>query len=198
MRRGSLPSRLLALALLVVLALGIVRLIALPALAAYQEATASIEQSQTLLKRYRALAAQRPELEERLAAQQEAEVGSGAYLKGASDALAAAALQDQVRTIIAGAGGELRSTQILPVQPAGPESSMRRASLRLQLAVDIEGMQQLLYKLETAEPYLFVDDLNIRERRLRRLRDEEETQPLLDVDLEVSGFLRPAKDGAET
>jgi general secretion pathway protein M len=194
MRRGSLPSRLLAVALLLVAVLALVQLLVLPVLAAYRETAASIEQSQTLLQRYRALAAQRPRLEEELATQQKAEVASIAYLEGASDALAAAALQDQVRAIITRAGGDLRSTQILPVEPAGPESSVRRASLRLQLAVDVEGLQQLLYELETSEPYLFVEDLNIRERSLRRLRDEEDEAPVLDVSLEVSGYMRAAGD----
>lgn len=194
MRRGSLPSRLLAVALLLVAGLALVQLLVLPVLAAYRETAASIEQSQTLLQRYRALAAQRPRLEDELASQQKAEVASVAYLEGASDALAAAALQDQVRAIITRAGGELRSTQILPVEPASPESSVRRASLRLQLAVDVDGLQQLLYELETSEPYLFVEDLNIRERSLRRLRDEEEEAPVLDVSLEVSGYMRAAGD----
>jgi general secretion pathway protein M len=195
-RRGSLPSRLLAVALVLLAGLALVRLLVLPVLAAYGETAASIEQSQTLLQRYRALAAQRPRLEEELAAQRKAEVASVAYLEGESDALAAAALQDQVRAIITRAGGELRSTQILPVEAAGPETSVRRASLRLQLAVDVAGLQQLLYELETSEPYLFVDDINIRERRLRRLRDEEEEAPVLDVSLEVSGYMRGPGDGA--
>jgi general secretion pathway protein M len=194
MRRGSLPSRLLAVALLLVAVLALVQLLVLPVLAAYRETAASIEQSQTLLQRYRALAAQRPQLEEELAAQQKAEVASVAYLEGTSEALAAAALQDQVRAIITRAGGDLRSTQILPVEPAGPESSVRRASLRLQLAVDVDGLQQLLYELETSEPYLFVEDLNIRERSLRRLRDEDDQAPVLDVSLEVSGYMRAAGD----
>jgi general secretion pathway protein M len=194
MRRGSLPSRLLAVALLLLAGLALVQLLVLPVLAAYWETAASIEQSQTLLQRYRALAAQRPELEEELAAQQKAEVASVAYLEGTSEALAAAALQDQVRVIITRAGGDLRSTQILPVEPAGPESSVRRASLRLQLAVDVDGLQQLLYELETSEPYLFVEDLNIRERSLRRLRDEDDEAPVLDVSLEVSGYMRAAGD----
>jgi general secretion pathway protein M len=195
-RRGSLPSRLLAVALVLLAGLALVRLLVLPVLAAYADTAASIEQSQTLLQRYRALAAQRPRLEEELAAQRKAEVASVAYLEGESDALAAAALQDQVRAIITRAGGELRSTQILPVEAAGPETSVRRASLRLQLAVDVAGLQQLLYELETSEPYLFVDDINIRERRLRRLRDEEEEAPVLDVSLEVSGYMRGPGDGA--
>jgi general secretion pathway protein M len=195
-RPGSLPSRLLAVALLLLLGLALVRLVVLPVLAAYQETAASIEQSQILLQRYRALAAQRPRLEQELARQQKAEVASIAYLRGESDALASAALQDQVRAIITRAGGELRSTQILPVEPAGPETSVRRASLRLQLAVDVAGLQQLLYELETSEPYLFVDDINIRERRLRRLRDEEGEAPVLDVSLEVSGYMRGPGDGA--
>ena len=196
MRRGSLVSRMLALALLVALVFGAVRLIALPVADAYQQAAQSIAQSQTLLQRYQALAAERPQLEERVAAQREATVTSAAYLEGESDALAGAALQDQVRTIIARAGGELNSTQILPVAPAGPDNSVRRASLKLQLTVDIEGLQQLLYELETAEPYLFVDDLIIRERRLRRLRDGAGEELMLDVSFEISGYLRAA--GART
>jgi general secretion pathway protein M len=196
MRRGSLPSRLLALTLVLLAGLALVRLLVLPVLAAWQETAASIEQSQTLLQRYRALAAQRPQLERELGNQRRAEIANVAYLQGESDALASAALQDQVRAIITRAGGELRSTQILPVEPAGPETSVRRASLRLQLAVDVEGLQQLLYELETSEPYLFVEDLNIREQRLRRLRDEEEEAPILDVSLEVSGYMRAAGDGA--
>ena len=196
MRRGSLVSRMLALALLVALVFGAVRLIALPVADAYQQAAQSIAQSQTLLQRYQALAAERPQLEEQVAAQREATVTSAAYLEGESDALAGAALQDQVRTIIARAGGELNSTQILPVAPAGPDNSVRRASLKLQLTVDIEGLQQLLYELETAEPYLFVDDLIIRERRLRRLRDGAGEELMLDVSFEISGYLRAA--GART
>lgn len=196
MRRGSLVSRMLALALLVALVFGAVRLIALPVADAYQQAAQSIAQSQTLLQRYQALAAERPQLEEQVAAQREATVTSAAYLEGESDVLAGAALQDQVRTIIARAGGELNSTQILPVTPAGPDNSVRRASLKLQLTVDIEGLQQLLYELETAEPYLFVDDLIIRERRLRRLRDGAGEELMLDVSFEISGYLRAA--GART
>lgn len=196
MRRGSLVSRMLALALLAALVFGAVRLIALPLAEAYQQAAQSIAQSQTLLQRYQALAAERPQLEERVAAQREATVTSAVYLEGESDALAGAALQDQVRTIIARAGGELNSTQILPVAPAGPDDSVRRASLKLQLTVDIEGLQQLLYELETAEPYLFVDDLIVRERRLRRLRDGAGEELMLDVSFEISGYLRAA--GART
>lgn len=190
MRRGSPLSRALAFALLLLAGVAALRLIVLPVLAVYHEATASIEHSRMLLRRYRTLAAQRPQLEGQLAAQQRAAAESAAYLEASSDALAAAALQDRVRTLIERADGELRSTQTLPVQTAGPKGGIDRVGIRLQLVVDLEGLKQLLYESETTEPYLFVDGLSIRGRHLGRQDTETEDRALLEVDLEVFGYRR--------
>lgn len=193
LRRGSLLSRLLAVGLLAGVLLAGYGLVLAPVIAAYQEVSRQIEESQLLLQRYRSLASQRPELSARLADLEQQAPKVGGYLKGPSDALAAAELQDHARAVIEGAGGSLRSTQILPVSAADSNVPMRRATLRIQLGIDITGLQKVLYQLETGQPYLFVDELTVRQQRMRRRSKEPEQEPVLDVSFEVFGYVRGAE-----
>jgi general secretion pathway protein M len=188
---GSLLSRTLAIALLAVALLGGYRLIVAPLLTAYQEGGSSIEQAKTLLQRYRALAEQRPQLAKRLAEQQERAAAAAGYLEGPSDALAAAQLQDRVKSVVETAGGELRSTQILPAQSIEGDLGFRRTAVRVQIIVTIEGLAATLYELETGQPYLLIDDVTVRQERVRRRRrSAPESEPMLDVNLELFGYLR--------
>jgi general secretion pathway protein M len=187
---GSLLSRTLALVLLALALLGGFRLVVAPLVAAFQDNASRIEQAEALLQRYLALAEQRQAMSERLATQQELAASAAGYLQGPSDALAAAQLQDRVKSVIEGAGGELRSTQILPAVVIDGDAGIRRAALRVQFAVTIEGLAETLYELESGQPYLLIDQLSVREQRARRRRsDEPETEASLDISLELSGYL---------
>ena len=188
---GSLLSRTLAVVLLGVALLGGARLVVAPLLAAWRDAAAEIEQAEFLLQRYRALAEQRTALADRLAEQQELAASAAGYLQGPSDALAAAQLQDRVKTVVEGAGGELRSTQILAASAVEVDATIRRTALRVQFVVTIAGLAETLYELETGQPYLLIDELTVREQRTRsRRRNEPETETQLDVSLELSGYLQ--------
>jgi general secretion pathway protein M len=190
---GSLLSRTLAVVLLGAALLGGARLVVAPLLAAWRDAAAEIEQAEFLLQRYRALAAQRPAMAEQLEEQQKLAATAAGYLQGPSDALAAAQLQDRVKTVVEGAGGELRSTQILAATPVEIDPTIRRTALRVQFVVTIAGLAETLYELETGQPYLLIDELTVREQRTRsRRRDEPETEAQLDVSLELSGYLQAA------
>jgi general secretion pathway protein M len=192
LRQGSLLSRVLAASLLGAALVAGYALIVAPVLSAYRDVSQEIEERQLLLARYRGLAGQRPELSARLADLEQQEAKLGGYLKGSSDALAAAELQDHARGVIEGAGGSLRSTQILPVAPVDSKVPVRKAALRIQFGIDIEGLQKVLYQLETRQPYLFVDQLTVRQQRMRRSSKEAEPEPLLDVSFEVFGYVRGA------
>jgi general secretion pathway protein M len=187
---GSVLSRTLAIVLLCIALLGAYRLVAAPLMIAYREGETSIEQAKELLQRYQALAEQRSLLADRLAKQQERAGSAAGYLKGPSDALAAAQLQVRVKSVVGGAGGELRSTQILPASPLEGGLGFRRAALRVHFVVTIEGLRTTLYELETGQPYLIIDDVTIRQERVRRRRNEPEQEPILDVSLELFGYLR--------
>jgi general secretion pathway protein M len=114
------------------------------------------------------------------------------YLEGPSDALAAAQLQDRVRGVVEAAGGELRSTQIMPAEPVDASPGTRRATLRVQLMVAIDGLAEILYDLESGQPYVLIDELAVRSQRIRRLSGGPGGPPLLGVSLQLSGFVRAA------
>jgi general secretion pathway protein M len=188
---GSALSRTLAVVLLGLALLGAHRLIVAPLVIAYRDGEASIEQSKELLQRYEALAEQRSLLADHLAEQQERAASVAGYLTGPSDALAAAQLQDRVKTVVEAAGGELRSTQILPAEQLEGDLGFRRTTLRVHFVVTIEGLEKTLYEIETGQPYMIIDDVTVRRERVRRRRrNDPEREPMLDVSLDLFGYLR--------
>ena len=187
---GSLLSRTLAVVLLGIALLGAYRLVIAPLVTAYRDGQSRIEQAKELLQRYEALAEQRSLLADRLAEEQERAASAAGYLTGPSDALAAAELQDRVKSVVEGAGGELRSTQILPAEELEADLGFRRTTLRVHFVVTIDGLEETLYELETGQPYLIIDEVTVRQERARRRRSEPQAQPMLDVSLELFGYVR--------
>jgi len=196
LRHGSAVSRLLALALLAAVPVLAYLLVLQPVIAAYRDAGAAITQGQRLLQSYRERAEQHPQLARLLAEEDERAAKVTGYLKAVDDALAAAELQERVKGVVEGAGGELRSAQGLKVEPVDAVAGVRRAGLRVRFTADIESLATILYDLEIGEPYLFVDGLSVREpRRQRRRRDEPEEAPQLDVMVDLYAYVRDARAG---
>lgn len=190
LRPGSLLARALALALLAAAVAGGYLLVVVPVLDAYRETADAIEQAETVLQRQRALAAQRPLLIARIEEEKEQAEAIAGYLQGPSDALAAAQLQDRLKAVVEAAGGELRSTRILPAEAVEASPGTRRTALQVQMIVTIEGLAEVLYGLEAGQPYLLIDELSVRNQRERRRRGEAVPETTLDVNLRLSGFVR--------
>jgi general secretion pathway protein M len=193
LQRGSLLSRVLALVLLGALLTGAYVLLIAPVVELYRATDEAIESSETLLQRHRMLAAQRSDLSARLDEEKAQAAAIAGYLEGPSDPLALAQLQDLVKGVIEAAGGELRSTQTLPAQTVDISPGTRRATLRVQMVVAIDGLAAILYDLESGQPYILIDELSVRSQRTRRrLGSTSEAAPLLEITLELSGFVRAA------
>jgi general secretion pathway protein M len=188
----SLLSRALALTLLGSVLVGAYVLVIAPVIELYRTTDDAIESAETLLQRHRALAAQQSELSARLDEEKEQAAAIAGYLEGPSDALAAAQLQDRVKGVVEAAGGELRSTQILPAEAVDGGPGTRRATLRVQMVVAIDGLAEILYDLESGQPYVLIDEVAVRGQRTRRLGGDSEAAPLLDISLQLSGFVRAA------
>jgi general secretion pathway protein M len=189
---GSLLSRVLALTLLCAVLGGAYVLVLAPIVELFRMTDDAIETAETLLQRHRALAAQLSELSARLDEKREQAAAIAGYLEGPSDALAAAQLQDRVKVVVESAGGELRSTQILPAQAIDASPGTRRATLRVQVVVSIDGLAEILYHLESDQPYVLIDQLAVHSQRARRGGRQPDAAPLLDVGLQLSGFVRAA------
>ncbi len=182
-------SRLAALALSAGVAFALYVFVAAPIVVGYAETDAAVAQAAELLERYRRIAAARPALQERLDALKSRQSEIGTYLSGGTDALAGAELQELVNATVAKGGGGLRSVQILPVKA---DSGFRRIGVRVQMTATIAQVLRVLHGFEAGSTLLFVDNLEVSNRRARRRRNQPvEMDPTLLVRLDLFGYLRP-------
>lgn len=91
----------------------------------------------------------------------------GAVLDGASDALAAAALQGRLQEMAAHAGAPLSSAEALPGEAAG---AWRRIGVRVAVNAPWPAVVRLLQAIGSAGPRMLVDDLQLRAPPLLLLR----------------------------
>ncbi len=184
-RRGQF----MAVAILLILLLLSYQLVALPAFEAFYEREDAIQDTQNQIRRYRHLLAQAPALEsfsERYARQQPL---TPLLLTGNNPALAGAVLQQSLQDLAARHQVRVLS---LRTRPAEEESHFERIAVEARMQSNIIGLRDLLYDIEQAEPYLFVENLAIRTRPQRRRRTGQDTQSLLDTRLVVYGLRSPA------
>ena len=190
---SSMFTRLAAIALLVAVIAVVYGVGVAPLLSAHGKADRAIAEANELMSRYQLVAARRDTLEAQLQALRADRSMVGIYLDGDTDALAAASLQEVVNATVEGTGGRLRSIQILPAQDDG---KFRRISVRAQMSATIVQLARLLYAFEASKTYLFIDNLDVANRRARRRRDQEiEMDPTLVVRLDLSGYMRPEVGG---
>jgi general secretion pathway protein M len=136
------------------------------------------------LTRYRMLAAEEPAVRERLEAFKQRNQGSELYLKGETPTLAGAELQERVKSVVESSGGTLVSTQTMP---EAEEQGLVRVSVKVRMRADVEGVQKVLYGLETGRPLVFLENVLVRSRVVRRRGVVNISE--LDVSFDVTGYM---------
>ena len=63
--------------------------------------------------------------------------------------------------------------------------------MRVQLTANLPSLARILYSLEAAKPFVFIDNLDIKNRRVRRTAKEQNDNPELVVRFDLFGYLRP-------
>lgn len=181
LRRG------LALAILIAVLGAAWSLGAVPLLESFRDYREDADQSRLLLARYARLGAGLADLEARRAELDRRRQTGGRVLAAASPALAAAQLQNDVKRLIGGHGGSLKSTQVIA---GGMDGPFRKVTVRVSMNADIESLQRIFYGLETAHIYRFVENVEIRARvGRRRVAAGTATTPL-DVRFDVFAYMR--------
>jgi len=181
-------SRTAALSLLVFVIGALYLLLVSPVLEAYRSTDEASQEVLEQLARYEHISKTNPNRKaelEKLAKQQSR---SGVYLAGDTDALAAAGLQEDVSAKIKKNGGKVRSMQILPVKTDG---DFKRVSVRVQLMATLGSFARILYALESGKPYVFIDNLDVKNRRARKAKKGTQEDPELVIRFDLYGYLRP-------
>ena len=112
------------------------------------------------------------------------------YFNGqATDALASAEMQEFIKKTIVDAGGQLNSTQALPVSN---KDAFKRITVSVRMTGNSQVLQSVLYKLETSEPLIIINQIDIRPMRgtrnkvTRQIEDSNE----LNVNFQAVSFMR--------
>ena len=196
----NLPSgptgRLLALALVLIPLALLFRLALVPAWNAYQTQGERIAIARDQLSKFQRLSAQLPALQREATYLQSQNMLTPYLINATNDALAAAAVQQRLKDIAKDQNGRVLSTRVLKGTTDGP---FERVIVNARMQIPLEGLQALLYELETSQPYLFFQDASVLYRAARRGRRRKPRQQQpggLETRLTIYG-LRRSVEGNE-
>jgi general secretion pathway protein M len=113
----------------------------------------------------------------------------GYFNSQTTDALASAEMQDFIKKAIVDAGGQLSSTQALPVNN---KDKFNRITVRVRMTGNSEVLRAVLYKIETSIPLIIIDQIDIRPMRGTRNRTTRqiESSNELNVNFQAISFMR--------
>jgi hypothetical protein len=124
----------------------------------YASRESLLEQRQTLLHHMRDLAASLPALQSESASKRgEGDQADLMMLRGATDAVAAADLQERVQKMAAAAGVSLTAVETLPASPAG---RWHRVLLRISLNTSWPVLAELVRSIEQSNTRILIDDIH--------------------------------------
>jgi general secretion pathway protein M len=186
-----LQSRVLAIALLLAVLATLAVLIYVPWKQAHLYYDAAIEDRLDRTSRYLRIAAQRKNIEANIALITKRNAGRF-YLKASSPSLAAAEVQQMAQAIVETNGLAVESTQFSSHKDDG---ARRKVTVSFRLHGQLAAVQKALYELETAFPYLYVDNLLIRSSARRSAKPSEGVEPDVAVQFDLYAFARIAKPG---
>ncbi|MDI3324157.1 type II secretion system protein GspM [Pontibacterium granulatum] len=186
-------SRLLALAILVLVIVAAVVLVFDPLYNRYVNASEEVERLEHQIAVYKRVASGLIESEEELNALQQNNPTADLYLSETKPTLAAAELQQQLNRMVSDSGGQVVSTQILQ---RSTETVLPTVSLQVHVRSEIDELVKLMHQIESGKPLLFIENLVIsaavrrapqRVNRARRNQPVRRQLPSLDVRFDLIG-----------
>ncbi len=185
-------QRILAVAILALLLALLWRSALQPAWHQWTNGAEQIDELRANISRFRAMATSRDQFEEALIEVRSRSGVDDALMKFSSVTLAAARLQQNVKSLVEGAGGSVVSSQPTDAPDTGP---FARVQLSVRLLVSIAALQQVMHAIESQRPMVIIEEVLVlsRSRRNTRRRVNNDT---LDVRMSVVGFVARAHKGA--
>ncbi|MEQ1694524.1 MAG: type II secretion system protein GspM [Hyphomicrobiaceae bacterium] len=189
---GSWLSRGLAIAvpavILTALGLGVVAPLALWR----QSLQTEVEDTAKSVGRHRASIAQGNAKTNPALASADIKTLGGDFLQGADVPLIIADLQTRLRAIVVGQNAELDSARALPIKVIDQQSY---TGARLQIRGTMKGIHAIIFTIEDATPYLFLDRVQMRmEERRGAVEDAPGEAATMFADLDVYGAQWPSTE----
>ena len=141
------------------------------------------------LQQYERILARKDAVMESMAAIKEQYQERGLLNRQSTGALASAEVQEFIKKAIVEAGGQLSSTQALPVSV---KNDFSRITVSVRMTGTSEMLRAVLYKIETATPLIIINQLDIRPMRgvRSRVTRQIEASNELNVNFQAVSFMR--------
>jgi len=135
------------------------------------------------LEKYIQLISEKPHLEKSLALlRNERKADDSKLIEGQTLSLAAAQLQEMVKTTITGRGGTISSERVGKPEDLG---NFKVISVSVDAVIpDVRALSEIIYSIEARTPYLIVKELDT---RVRNYRDPRDLMVKLDVEAITAG-----------
>jgi general secretion pathway protein M len=185
----ALQQRWIALALLIAAVLVIILALILPVLSKGMELNETKNNLVFRLQQYERILAKKEAVIDSMAKIKQQHEEQGYFNSQTTDALASAEMQEFIKKAIVDAGGQLSSTQALPVNN---KDKFSRITVRVRMTGNSEVLRAVLYKIETSTPFIIIDQIDIRPMRGKRNRTTRqiESSNELNVNFQAVSFMR--------
>lgn len=182
-------GRWLAVGLLLVLVTGFGLLLVLPIVNKSMELSDESDSLSFRLRQYQKVLAQKDAILDSMANLKEQQAEQSFFNSQGTDALVSAEMQEVIKKTIEEAGGQLSSTQTTPVST---KDGFSRITVRVRMTGDSEVLRTVLYKLETAIPFIVIDQVDIRPMRGQRNPVTRQLDPSnsLNINFQAVSFMR--------
>jgi general secretion pathway protein M len=185
----ELQQRWLALGLLIAVVIVSILLIFAPLIGKGLELIEDKNNLVIKLQQYERILAKKDAVTANMADITEQHKTQGYFNGQETDALASAEMQEFIKKAIVDAGGQLSSTQALPVST---KDDFNRITVRVRMTGNSEVLRAVLYKIETSEPLIIIDQIDIRPMRgtRNRMTRQIESSNELNVNFQAVSFMR--------
>lgn len=183
-RLGPRQRKAAAVAILVLVVVLVCAVIAVPLWLLNQRYDAALEDATSRLGRYSKIVGGRDALQKQ-AIEVKALEAQRHFLKSASPALAAAELQEKAQAVFDANSAKVNSIQVLPHKDDG---LYRQVTVQVQLLAPLTAVKAMLHGLESAHPYLFLDNFSVRAPNMQINRVDTSNEPDLVVQFDLTGY----------
>ena len=185
----ALHQRWIAVGLLITVVLVIILVIIVPVVSKEMELHEAKNNLVFRLEQYERILAKKDVVVASMDNIKQQQKQQGYFNSQETDALASAEMQEFIKKTIVEAGGQLSSTQALPVSN---KDKFSHITVRVRMTGNSEVLRAVLYKIETSTPFIIIDQIDIRPMRGKRNRTTRqiESSNELNVNFQAVSFMR--------
>jgi type II secretion system (T2SS) protein M len=159
--------------------------VAMPAIAAFEAQHQERDEALQQLSIYRNEVASQPAMLQALAESRNQVASMPGLMRSPTDGLASAQLQLLIKQIVEANSGDLRSAQTLaPAQANG----FSRIAVQCDLTLPLAHLKDLLCAVETHQPYIFIEHVEVNGPLTWQSDPAKSAQPLLEVRLTAHAY----------